>query len=40
MEVVSHPIPEERDVVLDLRPAGGTYVRSDLTSGPVLFATC
>lgn len=31
---------EGRDVVLDLRPAEGTYVLSDLTSGPVLFATC
>lgn len=31
---------EGRDVLLDLRPAEGTYVLSDLTSGPVLFATC
>jgi hypothetical protein len=31
---------EGREVVLDLRPAAGTYVLSDLTSGPVLFATC
>lgn len=31
---------EGRDVVLDLRPAEGSYVLSDLTSGPVLFATC
>lgn len=31
---------EGRDVVLDLRPVAGTYVLSDLTSGPVLFATC
>jgi hypothetical protein len=31
---------EGREVVLDLRPAEGTYVLSDLTSGPVLFATC
>ncbi|MBS2936380.1 hypothetical protein KDN32_01340 [Nocardioides sp. J2M5] len=29
-----------RDVVLDLRPVDGQYVLSDLTSGPVLFATC
>ena len=29
-----------REVVLDLRPAEGSYVLSDLTSGPVLFATC
>lgn len=29
-----------RDVVLDLRPVAGQYVLSDLTSGPVLFATC
>ncbi|GIM64060.1 hypothetical protein Pve01_82140 [Planomonospora venezuelensis] len=31
---------EGREVVLDLRPSPGTYVLSDLTSGPVLFATC
>jgi hypothetical protein len=31
---------EGRDVVLDLRPAEGAYVLSDLTSGPVLFASC
>ena len=31
---------EGREVVLDLRPAEGAYVLSDLTSGPVLFATC
>ena len=31
---------EGREVVLDLRPVGGSYVLSDLTSGPVLFATC
>ncbi|GAA5107768.1 hypothetical protein GCM10023339_06110 [Alloalcanivorax gelatiniphagus] len=31
---------EGREVVLDLRPTGGGYVLSDLTSGPVLFATC
>lgn len=31
---------EGREVVLDLRPADGSYVLSDLTSGPVLFATC
>ena len=29
-----------RAVVLDLRPVDGEYVLSDLTSGPVLFATC
>lgn len=29
-----------RAVVLDLRPVDGSYVLSDLTSGPVLFATC
>ena len=29
-----------REVVLDLRPVEGGYVLSDLTSGPVLFATC
>ena len=27
-------------VTLDLVPAPGQYVLSDLTSGPVLFATC
>ena len=27
-----------REVVLDLRPVEGSYVLSDLTSGPVLFA--
>lgn len=31
---------EGRDVVLDLEPEQGEYVLSDLTSGPVLFATC
>ena len=29
-----------RDITLDLRPDVGQYVLSDLTSGPVLFATC
>ena len=29
-----------RAIVLDLRPGDGSYVLSDLTSGPVLFATC
>ena len=29
-----------RAITLDLRPADGAYVLSDLTSGPVLFATC
>lgn len=29
-----------REVTLDLRPEDGEYVLSDLTSGPVLFATC
>lgn len=31
---------EGRQVVLDLSPVEGSYVLSDLTSGPVLFATC
>ena len=31
---------EGRDVVLDLEPRKGEYVLSDLTTGPVLFATC
>jgi hypothetical protein len=31
---------EGREVVLDLRPVDGSYVLSDLTTGPVLFATC
>ncbi len=31
---------EGREVSLDLRPVGDAYVLSDLTSGPVLFATC
>lgn len=29
-----------REILLDLRPAEESYVLSDLTSGPVLFATC
>ena len=29
-----------REITLDLRPEQGSYVLSDLTSGPVLFATC
>ncbi|RYC07403.1 hypothetical protein [Nocardioides zhouii] len=29
-----------REITLELRPEEGTYVLSDLTSGPVLFATC
>ena len=29
-----------REITLELRPADGEYVLSDLTSGPVLFATC
>ena len=29
-----------REITLDLRPQEGSYVLSDLTSGPVLFATC
>lgn len=29
-----------REVTLELRPQDGEYVLSDLTSGPVLFATC
>lgn len=31
---------EGRAITLDLRPEDGEYVLSDLTSGPVLFATC
>ena len=31
---------EGREIILDLRPEDGQYVLSDLTSGPVLFATC
>ena len=27
-------------VTMDLKPREGTYVFSDLSSGPVLFATC
>jgi hypothetical protein len=27
-------------VTMELEPAAGEYVLSDLTSGPVLFATC
>ena len=34
------PAREGREITLDLRPAEGAYVLSDLTSGPVLFATC
>ena len=29
-----------REITLELRPQEGAYVLSDLTSGPVLFATC
>ena len=29
-----------RTITLDLHPEAGQYVLSDLTSGPVLFATC
>ena len=29
-----------RSVVLELEPVDGAYVVSDLSSGPVLFATC
>lgn len=31
---------EGRAITLDLQPENGEYVLSDLTSGPVLFATC
>jgi hypothetical protein len=31
---------EGATVLLDLEPVEGQYVLSDLTSGPVLFATC
>lgn len=31
---------EGREITLDLQPEDGEYVLSDLTSGPVLFATC
>lgn len=31
---------EGREIILDLRPEDGQYVLSDLTSGPVVFATC
>lgn len=31
---------EGRTITLELRPRDGAYVLSDLTSGPVLFATC
>ena len=31
---------EGRAITLDLQPEDGQYVLSDLTSGPVLFATC
>ncbi|GAB2854596.1 hypothetical protein [Nocardioides pacificus] len=31
---------EGRSVILDLEPGEGEYVLSDLSSGPVLFATC
>ncbi|MCU1537546.1 MAG: hypothetical protein JWP82_1897, partial [Humibacillus sp.] len=29
-----------RFVTMDLKPVEGAYVLSDLSSGPVLFATC
>ena len=31
---------EGRSVILDLEPGEGEYVLSDLSSGPLLFATC
>jgi hypothetical protein len=31
---------EGRHVLMDLEPAEGAYVLSDLSTGPVLFATC
>lgn len=37
---VERAAAQGREIVLDLRPAVGNYVLSDLTSGPVLFATC
>lgn len=37
---VEEAAAQGREIVLDLRPETGDYVLSDLTSGPVLFATC
>ena len=37
---VSRARADGRVVTLDLRPVDGAYVLSDLSSGPVLFATC
>ncbi len=37
---VASTTAEGRDVVLDLVPKQGTYVLSDLSTGPLLFATC
>ena len=37
---VDRAAAQGRAVILDLRPGDGGYVLSDLTSGPVLFATC
>lgn len=37
---VEEAASEGREVFLELRPVEGAYVLSDLTSGPVLFATC
>ncbi len=38
--VVEEAGSDGREITLDLRPVDGKYVLSDLTSGPVLFATC
>jgi hypothetical protein len=37
---VERATSEGRTITLDLRPHEGEYVLSDLTSGPVVFATC
>jgi hypothetical protein len=37
---VEEAVSDGREITLDLRPRDGEYVLSDLTSGPVLFATC
>lgn len=37
---VADAVSQGREITLDLRPREGAYVLSDLTSGPVLFATC
>ena len=36
----NHVVAQGAVVTMDLAPGEGEYLLSDLTSGPVLFATC